>query len=114
MPAEIGMRHRPPHFQHLFAGGGYAAGYYSYMWAEVLDADGFDAFKEAGDPFDPELAKRLKEIYEAGDTARPDGALRQLPRPGAEDRGAAEAPGLWQRRSNRRGHPALPMSSGFS
>jgi peptidyl-dipeptidase Dcp len=53
MPGAIGLRHRPPHFQHLFAGGGYAAGYYAYLWAEVLDADGLDAFREAGNPFDP-------------------------------------------------------------
>jgi peptidyl-dipeptidase Dcp len=71
MPAEIGLRHRPAHFQHLFAGSGYAAGYYAYMWAEVLDADGFGAFMEAGDPFDPALAARLKAIYSAGDTADP-------------------------------------------
>ena len=71
MPAEIGLRHRPAHFQHLFAGSGYAAGYYAYMWAEVLDADGFAAFAEAGDPFDPVLAKRLKAIYSAGDTEDP-------------------------------------------
>ena len=70
MPAEVGMMHRLPHFKHLFSGG-YAAGYYSYMWSEVLDADGFDAFKEAGDVFDPELSKRLKDIYEAGDTRDP-------------------------------------------
>ncbi len=71
MPSEIGLRHRPPHFQHLFAGGGYAAGYYSYMWSEVLDADGFDAFKEAGDPFDPATAARLRSVLAAGDTADP-------------------------------------------
>jgi peptidyl-dipeptidase Dcp len=71
MPEAIALRHRPPHFQHLFAGGGYAAGYYSYLWAEVLDADGFDAFAEAGDPFDPDLAARLRAIYEAGDTRDP-------------------------------------------
>jgi peptidyl-dipeptidase Dcp len=71
MPAEIGIRHRPAHFQHLFAGGGYAAGYYSYLWAEVLDADGFDAFTEAGDPFDPDTAARLRAVLSAGDTRDP-------------------------------------------
>jgi peptidyl-dipeptidase Dcp len=71
MPAEIGLRHRPAHFQHLFAGGGYAAGYYAYLWAEVLDADGFAAFGEAGDAFDPALAAQLKAIYSAGDTEDP-------------------------------------------
>ncbi len=71
MPPEIGIRHRPVHFQHLFAGGGYAAGYYSYLWSEVLDADGFDAFKEAGDPFDPATATRLRDILAAGDTRDP-------------------------------------------
>ncbi|HEX3862130.1 MAG TPA: M3 family metallopeptidase, partial [Stellaceae bacterium] len=76
MPAEIGLRHRPTHFQHLFAGSGYAAGYYAYLWAEVLDADGFAAFTDAGDPFDPALAARLKAIYSAGDTADPMGLYR--------------------------------------
>ncbi len=71
MPPEIGIRHRPAHFQHLFAGGGYAAGYYSYMWSEVLDADGFEAFKEAGDPFDPATAARLHAVLSAGDTRDP-------------------------------------------
>ncbi len=70
MPKEVGLMHRLPHFKHLFSGG-YAAGYYSYMWSEVLDADGFDAFKEAGDLFNPRLAARLKDIYEAGDTRDP-------------------------------------------
>ena len=71
MPAEIGVRHRPAHFQHLFAGGGYAAGYYAYLWAEVLDADGFEAFTEAADPFDPALAGRLRAVLSAGDTRDP-------------------------------------------
>ena len=71
LPPEIGLRHRPAHFGHLFAGGGYAAGYYAYLWAEVLDADGFAAFAERGDPFDPDLAARLQAIYSAGDTADP-------------------------------------------
>jgi peptidyl-dipeptidase Dcp len=72
MPAEIVMRHRLPHFQHLFSGGGYAAGYYSYMWSEVLDADAFEAFAETGDAFDPATAKRLRDtIYGAGNLRDP-------------------------------------------
>ena len=71
MPTEIGIRHRPAHFQHLFAGNGYAAGYYSYLWAEVLDADGFEAFKEAKDPYDPATAARLRVVLSAGDTRDP-------------------------------------------
>ncbi|MEA1830731.1 M3 family metallopeptidase [Methylobacterium durans] len=67
MPAEIGMRHRSPHFAHIFSGDGYAAGYYSYLWSEVLDADAFDAFREAGDIFHPEIAERLRRfVYGAG------------------------------------------------
>ncbi|MEZ5851530.1 MAG: M3 family metallopeptidase [Hyphomicrobiaceae bacterium] len=67
MPREIAMRHRPPHFAHIFSGGGYAAGYYSYMWSEVLDADAFDAFLERGNIFDAETARKLKDyIYSAG------------------------------------------------
>ena len=71
MPKEIGLRHRPAHFQHLFAGSGYTAGYYAYLWAEVLEADGFAAFAESGNVFDPELAAHLKTIYSAGDTRDP-------------------------------------------
>ncbi len=71
MPSEIGPRHRPPHFQHLFAGGGYAAGYYSYLWAEVLDADGFEAFEATRDIFDKPTAERLRTILQSGDTRDP-------------------------------------------
>ena len=78
MPREVGLRHRPAHFQHLFAGGGYAAGYYAYLWAEVLEADGYSAFTEAGNVFDPELAERLKAIYSAGDTEDPMKLYRAL------------------------------------
>ena len=71
MPAAIRIRHRPAHFQHLFAGGGYAAGYYSYLWSEVLDADGFQAFTDTGNPFDPATAARLRTVLAAGDTQDP-------------------------------------------
>lgn len=67
MPRAIRMRHATPHFAHVFSGDGYASGYYSYMWSEVMDADAFAAFTEAGDPFDPETAARLEtHILSAG------------------------------------------------
>jgi peptidyl-dipeptidase Dcp len=67
MPQEISMRHRPPHFSHVFSGDGYAASYYSYLWSEVLDADAFTAFEESGDVFDPETSRRLRGfVYSAG------------------------------------------------
>jgi peptidyl-dipeptidase Dcp len=70
MPREIVMRHRIPHFLHIM--GGYAAGYYSYMWSEVMDADAFAAFEETGDAFHPETAKRLKTyIYSGGNQRDP-------------------------------------------
>jgi peptidyl-dipeptidase Dcp len=69
MPGEILPRHSAAHFGHIFSGDGYAAGYYSYLWAEVLDADGFEAFRDTGDIFDPATAKRLHDfIYAAGGT----------------------------------------------
>ncbi|ALK92139.1 M3 family metallopeptidase [Limnohabitans sp. 103DPR2] len=72
MPPAIGMRHRLPHFSHLFSSNSYASAYYVYMWAEVLDADGFDAFLEAGDLFAPEPAHKLYEhIYSAGNKQDP-------------------------------------------
>ncbi len=75
MPPEIAPRHRTPHFSHVFATSHYAAGYYSYLWSEVLDADGFRAFTETGDIFDPATAKRLEDcIYAAGARETPEAA----------------------------------------
>ena len=66
MPEAITPRHRTPHFQHIFSGG-YSSAYYSYLWSEILDADGFEAFEEAGDIFDPAVARRLQDfVYAAG------------------------------------------------
>ncbi len=73
MPDAIVMRHRTPHFTHVFSGDGYSAGYYSYMWSEVLDADAFAAFEETGDAFNPQLAEKLKRyIYAAGGSRDPE------------------------------------------
>ena len=75
MPKAITMRHAAPHFQHVFTGDGYASGYYSYMWSEVMDADAFAAFEETGDVFDPATAARLAEhVYSAG-ASRDEAAL---------------------------------------
>ena len=79
MPEGIVMRHRPPHFLHLFASSGYAAMYYVYQWAEVLDADAFDTFLEAGDVFDPPTAARLRKwVYSSGNSVEPGEAYRQF------------------------------------
>ena len=67
MPRAIRMRHATPHFAHVFSGDGYSSGYYSYMWSEVMDADAFEAFREAGDPFDSDTAGKLERfILSAG------------------------------------------------
>jgi peptidyl-dipeptidase Dcp len=73
MPRAIRMRHATPHFAHVFSGDGYSSGYYSYMWSEVMDADAFAAFEEAGDAFDPATAARLEKfILSAGGSEEPD------------------------------------------
>jgi len=75
LPDGVGMNHRLVHFQHLFSSSGYAAGYYVYLWAEVLDADGYEAFKEAGDPFDPRVAELLRRyVYACGNSIEPGAA----------------------------------------
>jgi peptidyl-dipeptidase Dcp len=75
LPGGVGLNHRLVHFQHLFASAGYAAGYYVYLWAEVLDADGYGAFTEAGSPFAPDVAARLRtHIYGSGNSVAPSEA----------------------------------------
>ena len=77
LPHAAGINHGLAHFQHLFSGDSYAAGYYVYLWAEVLDADAWDAFQEAGDAFDPAVAQRLRRcIYAVGNTVEPAEAFR--------------------------------------
>lgn len=79
MPAAVVARHRIPQFGHVFAGEGYAAGYYGYLWAEVLSHDAFAAFTEAGDPFDPALAQRyLRTVLSVGNAVDPGQAFRHF------------------------------------
>ena len=77
MPKGIIMRHRPPHFAHIFSTSSYAAAYYVYLWAEVLDADGFEAFLETGNAFDKDVARRVRQhIYSSGNSVDPQEAFR--------------------------------------
>jgi peptidyl-dipeptidase Dcp len=77
MPEEIVMRHRTPQFSHIFAGDGYSAGYYSYLWSDTLSADAWEAFTEAGGPWDQSVAKRLREcVFSVGNTVDPADAYR--------------------------------------
>lgn len=75
MPHAIRMRHATPHFAHVFTGDGYSSGYYSYMWSEVMDADAFAAFEEAGDAFDPATAQRLERFILSAGGSQPPEAL---------------------------------------
>lgn len=77
MPEGIPLRHRPIHFQHLFSSSSYSSQYYVYLWAEVLDADAFNAFTEKGDCFDPETARKVRDyIYSSGNSIEPGEAFR--------------------------------------
>ena len=78
MPREIVMRHRTPHFLHVFASDGYSAGYYSYLWSDVLTADAFGAFTEAGGPYDDSVARRLSRLLSLGNTVDPAEAYREF------------------------------------
>jgi peptidyl-dipeptidase Dcp len=77
MPREIVMRHRTPHFSHIFAGDSYSAGYYSYLWSDALTADAAEVFEEAGSYYDPKVAKSLYDnIMSVGDTIDPAAGFR--------------------------------------
>ena len=77
MPKEIVMRHRTPQFSHIFSGDSYSAGYYSYLWADTLTEDAFNAFTEAKGPYDATVAERLrKNVFATGDTIDPADAYR--------------------------------------
>jgi len=77
MPSEIVMRHRTPQFGHVFSSDGYSAGYYSYLWSDTLSADAWEAFTEAGGPYDKAVAKRLRDdVFSAGNTVDPAEAYR--------------------------------------
>jgi peptidyl-dipeptidase Dcp len=77
MPPEIVMRHRITHFGHIFAGDGYSAGYYSYLWSDTLSADAYEAFVEAGGPYDKTVSRRLHDdVFSVGNTIDPADGYR--------------------------------------
>ena len=79
MPREIVMRHRLPHFLHVFSSDSYSAGYYSYLWSDVLTADAYGAFTEGGGPYDPAVSARLRQnIFTVGNTVDPAEGYRQF------------------------------------
>jgi len=79
MPKEIVMRHRTPHFLHIFSSDSYSAGYYSYLWSDVITADAFGAFVEGKGPYDKAVAERLRKyVFAVGNTIDPADAYRQF------------------------------------
>jgi peptidyl-dipeptidase Dcp len=79
MPREIVMRHRSPHFLHIFSSDSYSAGYYSYLWSDVLTADAYEAFKAGDGPYDPNVARRLREhVFSVGNTIEPAEGYRNF------------------------------------
>lgn len=78
MPREVVMRHRTPQFLHVFSSDGYSAGYYSYLWSDVITADAYEAFTEAGGPYDPTVATRLTKLWSLGNTVDPEDAYREF------------------------------------
>ncbi len=105
MPSEVVMRHRTPHFGHIFAGDGYSAGYYSYLWSDTLSTDAYEAFVEAGGPYDHAVATRLREhVFSVGNTVDPADGYRAF-------RGRDPGIGALMR---RRGFPVPAAGTGAS
>src|SRR6185436_17378243 len=79
MPSELVMRHRTPQFGHVFSSDSYSAGYYSYLWTDVIAADAFEAFTEGGGPYDKKVAERLRKyVFSVGNTVDPAEGYRQF------------------------------------
>ena len=79
MPSELPMRHRTPHFMHIFSSDSYSAGYYSYLWADALTADAAERFVEAGSFYDKDVAKSLHDnVMSIGDTIDPAEGFRRF------------------------------------
>jgi peptidyl-dipeptidase Dcp len=107
MPPEIVMRHRTPQFTHVFGGDGYSAGYYSYLWSDTLTADAWEAFIEAGGPWDKAVAKRLRDhVFSVGNTVDPAEGYRAF-----RGRDAQIAP-LMRKRGFPVPAPAAPAATG--
>ncbi len=107
MPPEIVMRHRTPQFTHVFGGDGYSAGYYSYLWSDTLTADAWEAFTEAGGPWDKAVAKRLRDhVFSVGNTVDPAEGYRAF-----RGRDAQIAP-LMRKRGFPVPAPAAPAATG--
>jgi len=105
MPAELVMRHRTPHFGHIFAGDGYSAGYYSYLWSDTLSTDAYEAFAEASGPYDHAVATRLRDhVFSVGNTVDPADGYRAF-------RGRDPGIGALMR---RRGFPVPAAGAGTS
>jgi peptidyl-dipeptidase Dcp len=113
MPREIALRHRLPHFNHLFTSDAYSAGYYSYLWSDVMAADAWQAFVEAGSPWDPKVAGPDAPLHPlGGERARPCRGVSPLPRPRpGRPRAAARAgvPGEEVTTIARRGRQPSPL-----
>jgi peptidyl-dipeptidase Dcp len=79
MPREIVMRHRTPHFSHIFSSDDYSAGYYSYLWSDTLTADAAEVFEQAGSFYDPDVARRLHDtVMSVGNTIDPADGFRKF------------------------------------
>ena len=79
MPDELPMRHRTPHFMHIFSSDSYSAGYYSYLWSDALTADAAEVFEAAGSYYDPKIAKSLHDnVMSVGDTIDPMDGFRKF------------------------------------